>query len=473
MVGVVVAGLVACGDDGGVGTQASLLVTESGAAVLALAALEGGAPIVIGVALDRPPEATLVVEIAADPLVALDRTSLTFTATDFARPQPIVITAVDDAGVVDGAGAIVLTAPGLDPVTLPIAVADDDRATVVGLPADVLVMEGAATTFAIALASDPGGPVTLTLASDDEATAAVAPGTLTFAADWATPQIVSVAAPADADADDDEIALAVGGLHVAAAEVPVVVLDTDRQNLVITPTTLALAEAGGDRSFTVRLTQPPVDGLAIAVTSVNPAIAAVSPATLRFTAADYQTPQVVTVTPRVDLDGSADTSTVRLAAGGLRDRSVAITVAEDATVDLPAIDGSFLLTFLPAVSADTVIRYRVTYALDPVAATVGYSAIALRVDNGEPIGEPITASATIDDDGRFTAPFDGTLPAEANPFTGAAAIVDAVKLGRVVDADLLCGTMTGGAGGLPLDGTTWGAVRITGGTLPAPVLACP
>lgn len=466
--------LGACDGDEPDVTSNELQVTVSGSAVLTLAAIEGGAPLAIGVRLTLAPQDTIVVALAADPLVALDRTTLTFTAADYDRPQPVVITPADDADVVDEAGEIVLTATDVDSLVLPIAIADDDGATYAGVPDVVYVMEGGSTSFGLALAADPGGPITMTLASSDAALATVQPATLTFAANWSVAQTVTVTAPADADDLDEDLTLHLGGLHALATVVPVVVLDVDRQNFVISPAGLELIEGGSDGSLTVRLTQPPTGTLAIAVTPANPNIATVSSTTLTFTAADYAVPQSVTVSPRADRNGMDDASAVRLTSSGLRDRAVAITVAEDAIADLIDFTGDFLMTILPAFSDGPVLRYRVTYTVDPVAALLEYTSIALRVDDGSPVGDPMVShSVELADDLRFEGLFDGLLPAEANPYSFTALELDAAKFGRIVDGDLLCGTLTGTAGALPLDGATWTEVRITGPSLPDPVVVCP
>ena len=472
--GVMVVMVGAC--DGGEDPLDSIglrVTSSSGSVVLTLAAIEGGAALAIGVSLDGEPQEPFVVELAADPLVALDRTTLTFTAEDYDRPQPVVITAVDDVDVVDGAGDIVLSSPGADRLVVPIAIADDDGAAIVGIPDGLMIMEAGTAGFAIALAADPGGPVTITLASSDATSATVAPATLTFAANWAVPQNVTVTAPADADDLDDDVAIALGGLHVTATTVPLVVLDDERQNFVIAPGALALTEGGAAGSVTVRLTQPPTGTLAIAVAVDNPAIAAVSTASLAFTAANYSVPQSITVSPRADIDGLIDASILRLTSSGLRERSVGITMAEDAVADLPDIDGDFLMSIRPTYSNGPVVRYRITYTGDPITAAIVYRAHALRVDDGQPIGGLVEGSDVVRDDATFLLGLNALVPAAANPFAAADELISADVHGRIVSADLLCGTMTPLGGDLLDFGTTWGAVRITGSTLPDPIAACP
>ena len=128
----------------------------AGSAVVSLAAIEGGEPIAIGVSLDHEPDEPIVVTLTADPVVALDRTTLTFTPADFDRPQPVVITAVEDDDVIDGDGDIVLAASQVDELVLPIAVADDDEVALAGLPAQLIVMEGSTANLRFSLAADPG-----------------------------------------------------------------------------------------------------------------------------------------------------------------------------------------------------------------------------------------------------------------------------------------------------------------------------
>jgi hypothetical protein len=63
----------------------------------------------------------------------------------------------------------------------------------------------------------------------------------------------------------------------------------------------------------------------------------------------------------------------------------------------------------------------------------------------------------------------GTLDGRANTVSGSTLAIDAVVHMTVVNPDFTCGNLTGTAGGGPLDGTTYGAVRLTGpvtGTTP-------
>ncbi len=93
-------------------------------------------------------------------------------------------------------------------------------------------------------------------------------------------------------------------------------------------------------------------------------------------------------------------------------------------------------------------------------------------------GVPILA------DGSFTVSFGAQpLPAAAYPFFDDPylSLGDFTLIGKTTSKDAFCGSVTGYAGVLPgsrvpdrlrLEGSTFGATRITGSTLPAPVISC-
>src|SRR5262249_10524322 len=73
--------------------------------------------------------------------------------------------------------------------------------------------------------------------------------------------------------------------------------DNDVAGITVTPVAgLVTTEAGGTATFTVRLTSQPDADVAIPVASNDASRAAASPGSLRFTAADWNVPQTVTVT---------------------------------------------------------------------------------------------------------------------------------------------------------------------------------
>lgn len=108
----------------------------------------------------------------------------------------------------------------------------------------------------------------------------------------------------------------------------------------ITPTTKTVAENGGTGTFTVVLDRQPSSNVVFSNTSSNTAEATVSPSTLTFTSANWNTPQTVTVTGVNDsIDTvSNDTATITVSVvdastddsfDPLADQTVVVTATDD------------------------------------------------------------------------------------------------------------------------------------------------
>lgn len=144
--------------------------------------------------------------------------------------------------------------------------------------------------------------------------------------------------------------------------------------------------------------------------------------------------------------------------------------------EIPDISGDFFMVSRANLTEDRFLKFRVTLTYTAVTANTGvlaYSGYCLDVDTDEPVGEPLSADGVeVRADATFDAPLVGTLAAECNSVTGTQIESDGLIHGQIISADFGCGTMSGNAGGLPLDGTTWATQRITGETLPSAIWRC-
>jgi hypothetical protein len=172
----------------------------------------------------------------------------------------------------------------------------------------------------------------------------------------------------------------------------------------------------------------------------------------------------------VDARGAYDDFSGRLVDGGSGD------VDGEVVSELPDVDGEWYLAVRPNLPEDRIIQFRATLDLTAVTSNTGLIAInaqPLSVADQPPVGEAFVATdAEVASDASFDAPFVGVLPGAANPISGSDAAVDANMLAQIRSADFVCGELTGQAGPLPLAGTTFAAVRITGDTLPTPIFRC-
>src|SRR4029077_18470544 len=186
---------------------------------------------------------------------------------------------------------------------------------------------GGTATFTVKLTSQPTANVTIGLSSSNTAEGTVSPASLTFtAANWSTAQTVTLTG-VDDFVDDGDIAYTIvtaagvssdsnySGLN--PADVSATHSDDDTAGFTVPPTSgLTTTEAGGTATFTVKLTSQPTANVTIGLSSSNTAEGTVSPASLTFTAANWSTAQVVTVTGVDDTVKDGDISyTITTAAG--------------------------------------------------------------------------------------------------------------------------------------------------------------
>ncbi len=281
---------------------------------------ESGTSATFTVALRSQPTADVTVPLASSNTAegAVSPASLTFTTASWNTPQTVTVTGVDDL-VADGPQPYVVSIgpavsadagyAGAGLPGLPFTNSDNDLAGIsVGTPTGASTSEtGTSLTFTVVLTSQPTGDVTISLASSNPAEGAVSPASLTFtAASWNTPQTVTVTGVDDFVADGTQpYTVAIGPATstdtgyggLSAAGLPFTNTDNDVAGISVgTPSGTSTSELGTSVTFTVALASQPTADVTVPIASSNPAEAAASPASLTFTAADWMTPQTVTVT---------------------------------------------------------------------------------------------------------------------------------------------------------------------------------
>ncbi len=239
----------------------------------------------------------------------------------FTGPAPAIATLTlavqtDDA---DDAGETITIAPGTPTGSGPggplggalIGTGSLDY-TIMQDPAIVLlptlaITEGASANYAVSLAVLPTIDVTIAVTGQAGTELTLSPDALTFTAtNWNTIQSFTVTAGTDADADDDTATLmhtATGGNYdTVTAQITVNTRDEDEAGVTLTETqddTTVIEQGsadGGTDTYTVVLATQPASAVEITVTSDTTSAATVSPMTLTFTTANWNTAQTVTVT---------------------------------------------------------------------------------------------------------------------------------------------------------------------------------
>lgn len=313
-------------------SSTSMLPGSNGISVVT----EGGATdtFTVSFAGATPPTDDVTVNLTPGARITTNPASLTFTTANFATPQTVTITAVNDGlfqGVQFATVSFVtdstdLTYKALSAPILNVRVNDNDDAGVQGVTlissgGDNRVVEGGMNDeMLVVLNKTPSGSVYLTKTGTAPGLGAVpdlsAPGNLVFTiANWFIPQRVNVSALDDLFVEPTRsvsfnYAVSGGGYATSVGPINVIIGDNDLNSTagvrVVQSGTTDVTEGGATDSFDVTLAGAPTNNVSITL-SINPgAQASISGATLvantlTFTPANWNVVQTVTVTATDDM----------------------------------------------------------------------------------------------------------------------------------------------------------------------------
>ncbi|MCU0566305.1 MAG: DUF4347 domain-containing protein, partial [Oculatellaceae cyanobacterium Prado106] len=240
--------------------------------------------------------------------------TLTFTSTNWNTPQTVTVTGVDDAGVDGNIPYLINTTTtstdgNYNNRIIPavnVTNNDNDTPGVTLTPTSGLTTtESSGTaTFTAVLTSQPTADVTLIFTSSDLSEGTL-PATVTFTPDnWNTLQTITITGINDA-AIDGNIPYAItttttssdGNYNaIALPLINVTNLDNDTAGIILSPLSgLTTTELGGTSTFTAVLTSQPVADVTLSFSSSNSSEGTVT-SSVTFTAANWNTPQTVTIT---------------------------------------------------------------------------------------------------------------------------------------------------------------------------------
>ena len=341
--------------------RVTVTVTDDDAQALQLSAstltVAEGATGMFTVRLAYQPQADAVVTLASSDAGAATPapTSLTFTPANWDTPQSVTVSGVSDADVANEAATITVATSVASSETLSVTVTDDDVQALQLSQSALALTEGASGTFTVRMAFEPGSNTTVNLSTSDVGAAAVNPGTLTFtAANYATPQTITVMAVQDTDVTNEMATVAVATSVAADQTVTVTVTDDDTQAIVANPTTLVVNE-GASGTLSVSLAYQPAGTVTVSAASGATTVATVSPASLTFDSANWNQAQTLTVAGVTDANVVTDNTTVTLTATGLADVLVPITVNDADQLNLQVSVSNLSLTEGGAAGPFTVV----------------------------------------------------------------------------------------------------------------------
>ncbi|MGE0089642.1 MAG: Ig-like domain-containing protein, partial [Bacteroidales bacterium] len=274
------------------------------------------------IVLNTQPTANVTISISSsDPSEGtVNFPSVTFTTVNWATPQTIRITGVDDA-VQDGniiytivnsnASSTDGTYNGMVVQDVSMSNTDDDVAglTVSAISGNTTEAGGTAT-FSVVLTSEPTADVVVSFVTSDGTEGIVSPDSYNFTpANWNTPvRIVTVTGQNDDVVDGNQTySINIGvsssdGNYGSSlnTSVSVINLDNDVAGITVSAISGSTSESGGTATFTVKLNTQPVADVLIGFSSSNSVEGIPSPLNYTFNNANWNAPQIVTVTGQDD-----------------------------------------------------------------------------------------------------------------------------------------------------------------------------
>ena len=383
----------------------------------ALTVDEGGSA-TYTVALSSRPSGPVTVAVAVGSGdVSVEPATLSFGPADWSNGRTVTVKAASDADGIDDSSTLVHTASGggYETVVAHVAatVADDETAALVLSSTSLVVAEGGAGTYKVALATQPSAGVTVRI---DGASGGVTvePASLAFTVgDWATERTVTVSAARDADGADDSVILthtASGGDYGAGAvtgQVVVTVSDDDVLGLVFAPSTVRVLEGGGT-VYRVSLATLPTGSVRVLLGSTRGTDLSVTPSELGFTAANWDGGRTVKISAAHDADSVDDvvTLTHETSGGGYESLTgrLSVTVVDD---DQP---GLVLSAASVTVSEGASAAYTVSLTVRPSADVT----VSVGGASGDVSVQPATLTFTTGDwDTKQTVTVSATQDTDA------------------------------------------------------------
>ena len=274
--------------------------------------------------------------------VTLSTNSLTFTTGNWDSPQTVTVTATDDNDLAENLGFIshgVSGYAGVDSVdSITVTINDLDTAHITVNPTTLTVNEEATATYTVVLDFRPSSSVTVTVIPPTGSDVSVTSDTtLTFTTtDWATAQVVTVAAADDDDRTNDSATIrhtasqtSVGNEYNGITVALVAVTVNDNDVIELSESSLTIAE-GSTGQYTVNLAQQPSSTVTVNLAVSAEASVSIDKSSLSFTTTDWSATQTVTVTATDDADGFNNTGTItHSVSGGLSSTTTLSTTVTD------------------------------------------------------------------------------------------------------------------------------------------------
>ncbi len=300
-----------------------------------------GATANFSVSLNTQPSAPITMNLTSNSTgaVAVTPAVLNFTPANWATPQTIVLTGVEDDNVVNDDAVITAESIGLPTLSLTVHAIDNDTLSLYTSVNLINLIEGANSTFGVKLTAQPSADTTVLIGSPDTGAVTVLPTSINFTpANWNTLQTVTVSGVNDVDVADENVTLTVTSSGLVSSNINVHVTDDDVLTIMTDLSVITVSE-GATQSLGVKLNAQPLATTTISLASANMAAATVSSSSLSFTTANWNTFQYVVISGVPDVNTNNESTNLLLTSSGITGKNISVTVV-DTTPIIACGDGT-------------------------------------------------------------------------------------------------------------------------------------
>jgi hypothetical protein len=257
--------------------------------------------------------------------VSLSTSSLSFTSANWNVNQDVVLTGVQDINVIPESVTVAASGTGLLAATQTITAIEDD-VLAISVTGSSSINEGSTANISVVLTHQPPFDAQVSLASNTTSSVTV-PNTITFTtSNWSTPQTVTLTAIEDANETSEVVTITAASSGALTATFNISTIDNDTR--VAFGSTTSVTE-GGTALLAVTLSGNPGTNRTVTLVSSSTTSMTISPSTLNFTSANWDTAQNVTLRGVEDLNAIGETITISATATGLVNSSKTINVVDN------------------------------------------------------------------------------------------------------------------------------------------------
>jgi len=287
----------------------------------------------ISVSLTKEPSSNVTLILVSNDISSLTvaTNSLTFTPTNYTTPQAIAINSLQDVNQTSETVTIAATSSGITTNNWSVLCIDDDTTPV--FAGGSSVNEGGTLTLSINLSGNPGVTRTVSFSSSNTSSVTVSPASLTFTpSNYNTTQSLTITGVEEVNVLSETVTITASVTGLVTSTKTITTVDKDTMNITLAGATTV--NEGSTATMTVALTKDPSGSLIVNLNSDTTNSVTVSPASLTFTTANYNTPQNVTLTGVEETSPANETSEtviITASASGVASQTRNITTIENDT----------------------------------------------------------------------------------------------------------------------------------------------